>query len=166
MMNIGIWYNRFQQQDYARHLRTDYLPFLVAAATHDGKASNAVFLESTLQHWSSATGDFDARAARGPHKSPHCRALASDYSLSMEGDWRNYLVRQEISALPDAGRLLTLLPVAEAMAVGGERLHMASSDCTHLCYFPTLFQFKWHALQLIAEQNCVGRRCVQADSLT
>mmetsp|Transcript_34951 Transcript_34951/g.65229 ORF Transcript_34951/g.65229 Transcript_34951/m.65229 type:complete len:435 (-) Transcript_34951:50-1354(-) len=158
MMNVGLWYNRYQRNDYARHLKEDFLPFMHDAAAHDNKTSNVVFLESTVQHWSSRAGDFTQQAARDPHKPPFCRALALPYALSLESDWRNFILRRELAALPGSTRV-TLLPVAAALA-GAEKAHMSSTDCTHLCYFPTLFQFQWHALQLIADQNCIGKTCV------
>lgn len=158
-MNIGIWYHRYQQEKYSRDLQEEFLPFMIEAGTYQNKQSNVVFLESIVQHWNSPVGDYTQRAARMSHGSPFCFPLATNYSVSLEGDWRNYIVRQELSAILKPGNNITLLPIAEAL-VAAETAHMSSSDCTHMCYFPTLFQFLWHALQLVASKNCMGKYCL------
>jgi hypothetical protein len=156
VMNIGIWYNRKQKLMYLHDLKTNFLPFMDYIANYDDKKSNVVFLESILQHWGTSAGDYNKNVKNSQRTHPLCTPLLN-YSLSESGDWRNYFVRQELASL--RSKHMTLLPIAEAF-VRGESLHMSSSDCTHMCFFPTLFQFQWHALKLIAQMNCVGRACL------
>jgi hypothetical protein len=156
-MNIGVWYNPPDKTNYRRDLKVEFLPFMHAMATHDDKQSNVVFQESVVQHWETKSGDYTKHPPPPGRKSrSFCQPLSANYSLSLSGDWRNYLVRQELTLLNSEH--ISLLPIAEAL-IGGHTLHMSADDCTHMCFFPTLFQFQWHALQYIAERNCVGRNC-------
>lgn len=128
---------------YQHDIRMDFLPFMESIANHDNKKSNVVFLESVVQHWSTSAGDYSKNVKN--QNGPSCKPPLN-YTLSENGDWRNYIVPQQLATLKSEH--MTLLPVAEAL-IGGVNYHMSASDCTHICFFPSLFQFEWHALKLI-----------------
>ena len=155
MGNIGLWYQRSQKLLYRSDLRNSFLPFMNHFTSNGNKKSNAVVLESVLQHWGTPNGEYHNINRKELNISLLCNSV-ENYSLSESGDWRNYILRQELDSSNSS--FVTLIPMAEAM-VGGESMHMSAADCTHLCYFPTLFQYLWHAFKTVAREDCNGAAC-------
>jgi hypothetical protein len=79
---------------------------------------------------------------------PNCCHEISNPDPSL--DWRNWLVKKYVGAEAERGQRVTLLPFSD-ITKGAPDMHtchpMYKHDCTHYCYWPTLWQPFWTMLQ-------------------
>ena len=82
-------------------------------------------------------------------------ASLSMYVFLKELDWRNFMVKKYLDAQPDRQKFIHMLPFSD-ITKGAPDMHtchpLRKHDCTHYCYWPTLWQPFWFMLVQLANK--------------
>lgn len=168
--NIGVWYNN--PELYLKDL-TVFLHFL-DSITRSKSQSNFLFLETFPSHWNTPSGYYPTRKnlPSMPREnlvlSGRCCYPIINSSLTL--NWRNSIL-SEIVASNNLSSL-SVLPTYEIL-FHHEHMHRCDIrippekwDCTHYCYSPTLFQYIWSIIEVVATTCCRGRQCKISRDIT
>ena len=163
--NIGLWYNTVESFQQAA---PPILDWLVSISRAKGFNNVVAWHETMRQHWMNHIGsgyfdkvvvdDFENGWKNGSIdwfkddvtrlQVPNCCHEITNHDPSL--DWRNWLVKNYVGADADRGQRITLLPFSD-ITKGAPDMHtchpMYKHDCTHYCYWPTLWQPFWTMLQ-------------------
>ena len=127
-------------------------------------------LLSTGQHWPNEkkTGYFDlelgktqkialadAKWMENPVRFQVPGCCVNIENTSRDADWRNRVVEKKLA--DESLKNIRIIPFAE-ITKGVPDMHVCSpasqkQDCTHYCYWPLLWQYFWHQINLLSKQD-------------
>lgn len=149
VFNIGTHYNEEADSNHEmlnsrKHFR-EKIPHILRllndlASNHTG--ITMTYLETPPQHYDSSNGYFTQNQT-------NCVPIQN---TSLEADWRNYYVYQELSSQQLEN--ITMIPIRDLM-IPLYREHFRGNyiDCTHYCYWPMIQLPIYDSLYQILKQD-------------
>lgn len=162
--NIGLWYNTVESFQQAA---PPILDWLVDISTAPGFNNVVAWHETMRQHWMNSVGtgyfdklivdDFEKQWFNGTmnimtepiHKFqvPNCCWDITNHDPKL--DWRNQMIKDYLGTKKERGEKIVLVPFSD-ITKGASDMHtchpLYKHDCTHYCYFPTMWQPFWYTL--------------------